>query len=255
MKIDTTQITIGGVQPYIFFVGIGSVIALFIFNLLIYREKLNIIKSNITILISVFPLLIGAKLVGTVYSLANCFYYGIEINLKTFIYSGIVFYGGLLFFIASIKILTLRWKCEDKYKIFDCIALIIPCFHFWGRIGCFYAGCCYGIKYKGLISFLYVSHANGKIVEEWRLPIQIIEAICNLVLFGFLVFCKRKNLFKNKLILVYLIIYAIARFVIEFFRGDWDRNVFYPFSGSQIIGIIVFLVTVILLELRRKENV
>lgn len=255
MKIDTIKMTFLGIQPYIFWVGIGSVIAFFIFNLLLYREHLNVIKSNLTILVSIPSLLIGAKLVGIFYSLAICLYYDIKINLKTLIHSGIVFYGGLVFFLISIVILTLKWESRDKNKLFDCIALIIPCFHLFGRIGCFCAGCCYGIKYKGVISVFYINYVNGNIVAAWRLPIQMVETICNLLILALLVFCKKNNLFKNKLIFVYLTIYAAVRFVIEFYRGDWDRNVFFPFSGSQIIGMLILFATIIIINLRRKNNV
>lgn len=255
MKIDTTQMIFLGVQPYIFWVGIGSIMAFLSFNVMVYRERLDIRKSNLVIAISVIPLIMGAKMVGTIYSLLSCLYYDIEINLDIFIYSGIVFYGGLIFFLFSVKILTLRWTHEEKDKILDCVAITIPCFHIFGRIGCFFAGCCYGIRCKSLISIIYINYVKGNIVEEQRLPIQLIESMFNLLLLVFLAICKKKNLFRERLIFIYLIIYATVRFVIEFFRGDWDRRVFYPFSGSQIIGMIILLVTIKFLRLRRKENV
>ena len=65
----------------------------------------------------------------------------------------------------------------------DILAVIIPIFHFFGRIGCFFAGCCYGKITNSNISVIYTNKIDNTIVTASRIPTQLIEAGLNFVLF------------------------------------------------------------------------
>ena len=165
---------------------------------------------------------------------------------------GSIFYGGLIGLIivcyASIK------KNNNKIIFLDTVAVNIPLFHFFGRIGCFLGGCCYGIPSK--IGFTYtdspIPEANGLS----RFPVQLLEASFNLALFFLLNHFLNTGRFKNKLINCYLILYATGRFFIEFLRGDAYRGMWLFLSTSQMISIlIVFIVIVILIRQHRLYGI
>jgi phosphatidylglycerol:prolipoprotein diacylglycerol transferase len=152
------------------------------------------------------------------------------------IWGGNVFYGGLLGGILSAVII---FKKRPQYRyLLDFVTPAIPLFHFAGRIGCFFAGCCFGIESSFGFTFRHsiVEEANG----HNRFPVQLLEAFINLLLFFLLDFFRRKNIFKDNLIYLYLLFYSVARFFIEFLRDDAYRGFFFVLSTSQIISILIF---------------
>ena len=152
------------------------------------------------------------------------------------IWGGNIFYGGLLGGILA-AIIIIKKKPQYKYLL-DFAAPAIPLFHFFGRIGCFFAGCCFGIESSFGLTFhrSIAEEANG----VNRFPVQLLEAFINLIIFFILDIFRRKNLFKDNIIYFYLLFYSISRFFIEFLRGDVYRGFFFNLSTSQIISIIIF---------------
>jgi phosphatidylglycerol:prolipoprotein diacylglycerol transferase len=160
------------------------------------------------------------------------------------IFGGSVFYGGLIGGIVA-GILYLNKHKEKRYLI-DIVTPAIPLFHFFGRIGCFLGGCCFGIE--SIFGFTF-DHA---IIEEAngvnRFPVQLLEAVFNVCLFIFLDYLRRRNFFKNRLLYLYLLIYSVGRFFIEFIRGDDYRGKLLFLSTSQIISIMILCVAIIKLH-------
>ena len=153
------------------------------------------------------------------------------------VFGGQVFYGGLIGGLIAAWI-YLRATGKNVAKFMYAIAPLIPLFHAFGRIGCFLGGCCYGIEMEHGIVF-HDSLAPGA-NDVPRLPIQLIEAVCNFALFGVLYYLQRKGKCQENLIFIYLLSYSIIRFVDEFFRGDGYRGFLGPFSTSQVIGLGLF---------------
>jgi phosphatidylglycerol:prolipoprotein diacylglycerol transferase len=151
------------------------------------------------------------------------------------VWGGNVFYGGLLGGILAAMIIL---KIRPQYMyLLDIAAPAIPLFHFFGRIGCFLAGCCFGIESSfGFTTYhSIIDEANG----INRYPVQLLEALVNLVLFILLDNFRRKDLFKQNLLYLYLLFYSVARFFIEFLRGDEYRGFVLFLSTSQIISILI----------------
>lgn len=167
--------------------------------------------------------------------------------LLVFIFGGSVFYGGL------IGGLLASWICVRKKKSFsnyiDIVAASIPLFHFFGRIGCFFGGCCFGIESPFGFTFQHspIVEANG----VSRFPVQLLEASFNLGLFFLLNYFLHNNKFQHKLVYVYLLAYSAGRFFIEFLRGDEHRGIWAFLSTSQIISVIIFSAVLIRLCLQR----
>lgn len=152
------------------------------------------------------------------------------------VFGGMVFYGGLIGGLLAALIYCKAMKLDFMFYA-DIYAPAIPLFHAFGRIGCFLGGCCYGIECHFGVMY------NG--VE--RFPVQIIECVCNLLLVRFLFYLSKKNLKKGTLLALYLIIYPVIRFTLEFFRGDEIRGFMLSLSTSQWISIALFIVGIIMM--------
>lgn len=155
---------------------------------------------------------------------------------------GMVFYGGFIGALIALAIYLRIAHKENKDLIMNLFSVSVPLFHTFGRIGCFFGGCCYGIESKwGIIitdNILYPA-VNG----VRRLPVSLIEAGANFLLLVFLLVIFKRTNGKISLIYVYMFFYSIIRFTLEFFRGDEIRGIFYGLSTSQWISIILFTVS------------
>jgi len=173
------------------------------------------------------------------------------IDLFIYIFGGQVFYGGLIGGLIT-AYLYMKKKKYNMKLYFDIGAFTTPLFHFFARIGCFLSGCCYGLESH--IGFMYkhaiVDEANG----VNRFPIQLVESFYNLLLFIFIYLLYKKNKLKGNLIYLYLSLYAIARFIIEFFRGDSYRGFLFGISTSQIISILIIIFVIANIIIKRFKK-
>lgn len=170
-------------------------------------------------------------------------------------FGGMVYYGGFIGACIGLLIYTKFSKGIERGIVFDLFAVCIPLFHVFGRIGCFFSGCCYGIE----SSFGFVVHGNTLIPEindVRRLPVPLIEAACNLMIFLILLRMFTKGKEKGKMIFYYMLIYPVIRFVLEFFRGDAIRGFLFGLSTSQWISIGLFVVAIwnLFLSKNRKKT-
>lgn len=167
---------------------------------------------------------------------------------------GLTFWGG---FILGLIVLI----CISYYKrlnTFFLLNLLSPSFlisHFWGRLGCFFVGCCFGKEtnaYTGIIfpkNSIPYSNYHGLVSIH---PTQLYEATGIFILLVFL----RKQKFNNRFFL-YLILYGILRFFIEFLRGDnrgslFNQNILSP---SQLISMLMCcLIITLVFFIRRIPN-
>ena len=166
------------------------------------------------------------------------------------IFGGSVFYGGLLGGILAGYIFLKKSKWDINLWS-DLAAPGIPLFHFFGRIGCFLGGCCFGQECSIGFTYKYspIPGANGIV----RFPIQLVEAGFNLLLFFILDHLLKHNKAKGRLLCVYLLSYAPMRFIIEFFRGDTIRGIWFGLSTSQWISLLIILFTSIYLFIQSKK--
>lgn len=166
---------------------------------------------------------------------------------------GMVFYGGLIGCLIVLLIYVRKKDQIFRETVFDAFAVSIPLFHVFGRIGCFLAGCCYGVpSHFGFITNSNVG--NPDINGVRRLPVQLIESFCCLLIFLVLIYLFRKEKLKGRLILVYLLIYPVTRFVLEFWRGDAIRGFIFGISTSQFISLILIIVSLSVLFIKWNRN-
>ena len=182
---------------------------------------------------------LGAKLLYVITEWKSLF--AGNLTLKDILY-GFVVYGGIIGGILA-GYLYCRAKKMKFLKYFDIVMPSIALAQGFGRIGCFLSGCCYGME----SSFGFVIHGNTLIPEindVRRLPVPLIEAVCNLVIFFILLRLFKKGKENGKMIFYYMLIYPVVRFVLEFFRGDAIRGFLFGLSTSQWISIGLFVVAV-----------
>ncbi|MCF8088850.1 MAG: prolipoprotein diacylglyceryl transferase [Desulfotignum sp.] len=157
---------------------------------------------------------------------------------------GLVFFGGFIGAVAA-SIVTLRIKKLPFFKTADTIAPGVALGHGIGRLGCFFAGCCYGRQCDLPIA---VQFSNPDSLAPLHVPLhptQIYMVAANLILFFILIFLQRRKRFHGMIFLSYIILYSVFRFIIEFFRGDFRGDFFLEFlSISQGIGILAIVIAV-----------
>lgn len=165
-----------------------------------------------------------------------------------YLFGGFVYYGGLFGAIGGAAV-----YCRLFAEPFSPLALAavpsLPLIHAFGRVGCFLAGCCYGRpvgadRWYGVV--LGGAPQLGPLV-----PVQLVEAGFNLLLFAFLLWYSRPPRTGRQALGMYLASYAVARFLLEFLRGDAARGSIGPLSTSQWISIFALAAGLWLL-LRRK---
>ena len=157
-------------------------------------------------------------------------------DLDMLIGSGIVFYGALAGGIIGALIGSLIAR-DDLRNYLDIVVPVIPLGHAIGRIGCFCAGCCYGIPSDSAIAVTYTDPVGGAPTVISLLPVQLIESCVNLVIFAVLMIVSAKTVSKYLTAILYCMMYGIARFILEFFRYDRVRGIAGGLSTSQWVSL------------------
>jgi len=182
---------------------------------------------------------------------------------------GLMFYGGLI--LACL--VFFGWclcKRESIRPLADMLTVVIPLGHAFGRVGCFFYGCCYGrvsecacaVRFPAGSPASYEQSAQHLIASPMMpslpvLPTQLFEAaavfLLSLALLAlYLRFARtRPGLVTGS----YLIGYACVRFGIEMLRGD-PRAAVGPFSISQTIslGLLICGSAFIAIAFRREKQ-
>ncbi len=158
--------------------------------------------------------------------------------------SGFVFYGGVIFGILTLYILAKKHKL-NFLNFADIAALGIPLGHAFGRIGCFFYGCCYGKAINSKWGVLFPAESPAGFEGVKVIPTQLYSAFFLVLIFIFLLILKKHKRFNGQILLSYGICYGVFRFIIEFYRGD-PRGGFFFLSTSQFIALIVIITSVFL---------
>ncbi|MEJ5166176.1 MAG: prolipoprotein diacylglyceryl transferase [Thermoanaerobaculia bacterium] len=243
------------IPTYGFFLFTGVVLALLLGKKLAKMEGLDgekVVDMAISILIFSF---LGSKilLLFTDFSYLSS-WEGIWALLR----SGGVFYGGLVFgFLVALFYIK-------KYKfplgpLADIYGICIPFAHFFGRLGCFFAGCCWGkscsLPWAVTFKNTFTGENMGTPLNQPLHPTQLYEAFFLLFLFFILrLYFYRRRIFKGQVFLLYVLFYAIFRFFIEFLRDDPRGYVFDLISTSQFFSIIAFIFSIFLYARNYKKS-
>jgi len=180
---------------------------------------------------------------------------------------GLMFYGGFILSFVVFFVWCLVKK-ERPLALADLLAAVVPLGHAFGRIGCFFFGCCYGRDSDAWCAVTFPM-GSPSWYEHGRqmvsvLPTQLFEAAALLCLFGVLMWTwfkfKRRDAEAQRgfgdggIAGVYLMGYAVIRFGIEYLRGD-PRATVGPFSISQTISLGMFVIGLLFLGCAWRRGV
>jgi phosphatidylglycerol---prolipoprotein diacylglyceryl transferase len=179
-------------------------------------------------------------------------------GLMDLVRSAGVFYGGL---IAAVAVaLWYLWRHKmPMWTVTDVFAPGIALGHVIGRLGCFFAGCCFGrettVPWAITFHSEFASQNVGTPLGVPLHPTQLYEAGAELLILGLLLALERRGRpFPGRTFWAYMLLYAISRFIIEIYRGD-PRGMVGSLSTSQFVSILIVpLAIVMLVVLGRRTD-
>lgn len=232
-------LTIGPVTIY----GYGLMIAIGIISAYMtaeYRAKRKALKYELIFNLTIWCALggiLGAKLLYLITQINS-----IIADPRTLldVSEGFVVYGGIIGGIFAGYLFCRKHKL-NFLRYFDLVMPSIALAQGFGRIGCLFAGCCYGVKTTSPIGIIF--HNSGYAPNGERLvPTQPISSALNFLNFIALLWISKRTKVSGQVAGFYLIFYSVGRFIIEFFRGDLERGTIGSLSTSQFISIFLFII-------------
>ena len=208
-------------------------------------DPTRVMDLGIYIIISA---LVGAKLLLLVTDFQT--FKSNPAELFNLLREGGVFYGGLIVAVC-VALVYIRRVGLPLWTTCDVFAPGIALGHVIGRFGCFFAGCCFGkpTSVPWAITFTdpFAAANVGTPLNVALHPTQLYEAGAEfLILILLLVTEKSGRKFNGRTFWLYMLLYAISRYIIEFYRGD-ERGAIGPFSTSQFISLFLAPLAVIML--------
>lgn len=157
--------------------------------------------------------------------------------------NGYVVYGGIIGGILT-SFVYCYVKKERFLPYFDLVMPAVALAQGFGRIGCFFAGCCYGRETDAWFGITF-RHSHFAPNDVKLLPTQLISSAGDFIFCGLLLFYASKKPKEGRVASAYMILYGIGRFIIEFFRNDY-RGSIGVLSTSQIISIGIVAVGILM---------
>lgn len=250
--------TIGSftVYGYGLMIMIGFVVAIASsMNMVKQHNKINKTKLNGEIVINMAMLAIVFGIIGgkLLYCIVN-----IERTIKNpaIIISngGFVVYGGIILGTLACLLFAKKYNI-DFLSYTDIILPNVFVAQGFGRIGCFLAGCCYGMEYDGIGSIMF----HNSYIAPNNIPLfpsQLVSSAFDFAMGIILIILYFKtNAKRGMTTSLYILLYGIGRFIIEFFRGDIERGFVFGITTSQFISIFAILIGIALfIYLNRRNN-
>ena len=140
---------------------------------------------------------------------------------------GLVFYGGVAAGVPVALVFIKRWNLPTL-PLIDCFVPALALGQFFGRLGCFSAGCCYGLPWHGWCSVTFSHPLSLAPIGVPLYPTQLFHAVELLFVFGLLMVMWNRRKFPGQISFTYGLLHGVFRVIIEQFRGDY--------RGEPIVG-------------------
>lgn len=240
-------------HSYGFFIALGSYAA---YSYLAYaaKKELGIDNRKISTL---FMIIVAAAFVGgklLFYLEDPAYYFNTPSNMVRSIGNGFVFFGSLLFVIPAVGWYFRQHKIP-VWPMLDLLGITACIVHAFGRVGCFLAGCCHGIPTEAWVGVTFTDpNCSAEPLHTPLHPTQLYEAASIAAIGFFLWWLKKRKKFEGQVFLVYLILYGVARSIIEVFRGDEERGyiIEHWLSHSQFISVLLIVAVAFVYRLRAQ---
>ncbi len=233
---------IWGLTLYDIMLALAVVTALLIFSRFSSKRRLSARLHNFVLADAVVTVIAGyffAVLFQAVYNLIASGKFELNENTGATFLGGFVGGAGVLFaFWFGVGAAVFKNRDREHIKalpdLIEVFSVCVPAAHAVGRIGCFFAGCCHGIRVHGFPG-VYMEQAGGRV-----LPVQLFESAFLILLTVFL--WIRADRRKSGNLSFYLVLYGIWRFFIEYLRGDYRGETVVSFlTPSQLISVIMIV--------------
>ena len=240
--------------------GIAIAVGLLVFTYLVNKDarRTNLLSSDIlqnTILWSTLVGILGGRLLWIASNWPISFYEAIELWEGGFSVLGAII--SILLFVPFYA----RYKHVNILKLLDLAAIYAPLLQSISRVGCFLAGCCYGIP-TGMAWGVVYTHPDVAVPMELKnIPIHPTQLYSALVLF--IIFLLMHNLISKKftkpgqLIAIYLMLSSIERFMIDFLRADqefFDHEYLEILAIHQWLALVIFISAFVLFKYASKRH-
>ncbi|MCL2425505.1 MAG: prolipoprotein diacylglyceryl transferase [Oscillospiraceae bacterium] len=260
------------IGTYGMFIVLGGVAAWFLIKLLSKisdNDKVKNKDATLVFLICICGGMIGASLLRPIMRIPEIImrweaFRQLPVNVMfTVVFGEIVFYGGLIGGIIAMIVFCRVYKIPILPTA-DLFAPALALAHGFGRIGCFFGGCCYGIPVDRSHIFAVTFPQDALVAPAGvtLIATQLIEA-AGLFILAVILSVIYKKIYKHEfspysgiIACLYGALYSAFRFALEYYRGDIARGVYGVFSTSQYISIALFVISIALscVILRRRDG-
>ena len=238
---------LGGLSVYAygFFLAMGFVAGAHSAVLMAKKEGISIERVIDLFFYTIFSAIVGARLLFVL--IHYDFYLKNPLHVFRIWEGGLVFYGGLV--LAAGVSIGYMWRHRlPIWKMVDLFSPSVALGLFLGRMGCFFAGCCYG---KATDLPWAVTFTDPNSLARLNIPLhptQLYDAVNGLAIFFFLMWMKRRKSFDGEIFWLFLLLYSVTRFLIEMLRDDPRGFLFGTLlSTSQAVGIVLAVVSFFML--------
>lgn len=245
------------IHTYGFMIMLGAVLG-YIYMSTTVKKEMGITRDKIQNLaiIVILTAFVGGKFFF--YLEKPDYYFNPPSNMFKNFRTGFVFYGSLLFAIPA----TVWYFRKEKWPLWpmmDRLAITACIIHFCGRLGCFFAGCCYGVPTDSFLGITFTDpNSQAEPLHTALHPTQLYEATLIGSILVILYMLKRHRRLEGKLFFIYVILYASGRSITEIFRGDVRRGYIIEgiLSHSQFISLllIAFALGYYFLKMRKSSS-
>lgn len=165
--------------------------------------------------------------------------------------NGFVVYGGIVGGIFCAW-LYCRIRKMPFWEYFDVVLPSVAIAQAFGRIGCFLAGCCYGAQTDAWYGIAF-QHSDFAPNGVKLIPTQLISSAGMFLIAGILFWYARKKRVPGRVGALYLILYSVGRFLVEFLRND-HRGAVGNLSTSQFISLGIVICGIVLMVIKKEKK-
>jgi len=229
---------------YSVMIALGFIVAM---GLCLLRAKKKNVNGDVITdigLISIVAGFLGAKILYIIVDFKELITNPKNVIGIPAIFSGFVVYGGIIFGFLAILVYS-KIKKINVAEYLDFMVPFIAMAQGFGRIGCFLAGCCYGAPTDSFLGVTFPAPHQMAGVKVW--PTQLFSSAGDFAICGILLLFSMKKRKRGNVSVLYVILYAVGRFIVEFFRADPRGAVALgsrTLSTSQFISLLVIPVAI-----------
>ena len=238
---------------YGFFIVIGFVTATVLAALRIRKSDIRIsFESAVDLFFyAVLSAVVGSRILFVLINFDD--YRQNPIKILKLWEGGLVFYGGLIL-AAMVGLVYMRRHRLPIWKLADLISPLIALGLFFGRIGCFLAGCCYGKETSLPWGVVFRNPESLARLNVPLHPTQLYDSVNGLAIFFFLSWMQKRKAFDGQIFWLFLLLYSITRFLVEMVRGDPRGFLFEgSLSTSQAVGVVLAIFSFFMLFYMGKK--